>query len=325
MKALVHSEFGSPDVLRLADVERPTPKEREVLIKVRAASVNPMDWHLLRGEPRMIRLMGKPKDRVPGVDVAGQIEKVGASVTELRPGDEVFGTCRGAFAEYACAKEKNVVKKPAHLPFDQAAAIPVAVYTAVQAVRDKGRLEPGQSVLINGAAGGVGTFAVQIARALGGVVTGVCSTRNLELVRSLGANHVIDYTAEDFTRGKQRYDLILHIAGNLEVPELRRALAPDGTLVVVGGGVGRDENNAIEIIDLLGLLIKGNLLSRFARQRTLMLMANGRRSDLLYAIELIEARKLRSVIDRTYPLAQAAEAIRYLEAGHARGKVIVVM
>jgi NADPH:quinone reductase-like Zn-dependent oxidoreductase len=323
VKAIVYSEYGPPDVLRLADVEKPTPKEHQVLIKVRAASVNPLDWHFVRGEPRMLRMSGKPKNRIPGGDAAGVIEAVGAKVTKLRPGDEVFGTCNGTFAEYACLREDRCARKPAGLSFEQAASIPVAACTALQALRDKGRLGPGQSVLINGAAGGVGTFAVQIAKALGGVVTGVCSTRNLELVRSLGAGRVIDYTKEDLTRSERRYDLILQVAGNRTVPELKKVLAPDGTIVVIGGGTGRDEPGSM--LDVLGLLIKGNLLSRFMRQRVYMMLAHISPSDLTFVADLITAGELKPVIERTYPLEKAADALRDIEAGHARGKVIVVV
>jgi NADPH:quinone reductase-like Zn-dependent oxidoreductase len=324
VKAIVHSEFGSPDVLRLADVEKPIPTERQVLIKVRAAAVNPLDWHFVRGEPRALRMMGKPKNRIPGVDVAGEVETAGARVTNFRPGDEVFGSCNGALAEYACLRDDRCLRKPAALSFEQAAAIPVVGFTAVQALRDKGRLVPGQSVLINGASGGVGTFAVQIAKALGGIVTGVCSTRNLDLVRSLGAAHVIDYTKEDFTRGERRYDLILHIAGNRTVAELKRALAPDGTIVFVGAGTGRDTSDPAGLLDVLSLLITGNLLSRFARQRVYMLLGHSSKSDLAFVLDLIAAGKLKPVIDRTYPLEDAAQALRDIEAGHARGKVVIV-
>jgi NADPH:quinone reductase-like Zn-dependent oxidoreductase len=325
MKAIVYSEYGSPDVLRLAEIEKPAPKENQVLVKVRAASVNPLDWRFLRGQPRIVRIAGKPKNRIPGGDLAGQVEAVGARITQFRPGDEVFGTCNGTFAEYACVKENRIMRKPPALPFEQAAAIPVAMFTAVQALRDKGRLQPGQSVLIVGAAGGVGTFTVQVAKALGGIVTGVCSTRNVELVRSIGADHVIDYTRGDYTLSEERYDLVLQVAGNRKMPELRRLVAAGGTFVAIGGGVGRDESGTDGMLEVLGLLIGGNLLSRFRRQRAFMLLAHARPSDLVFATELIAAGKLKPVIDRTYPLAEAAEAIRYLEAGHARGKVIVVV
>lgn len=324
MQAIVYSEYGPPDVLRVAALAKPVPKKRQILVQVRAASLNPLDWHLVRGEPRFLRLMGKPKDRILGGDVAGQVEAVGAQVEDFRPGDAVFGTCRGSFAEYACGNAEHFAHKPPELPFEQAAAIPVAACTALQALRDYGRVEPGQNVLINGASGGVGTFAVQIAKALGAVVTGVCSSRNVELVRSIGADQVIDYTAEDFTREDRRYDLIVQVAGNRTVPELLGVVAPKGSLVVVGGGVGREEQESGGgMLEVMSLMIKGQLLSRFVRQRALLFMAKIRRSDLELIAELIEAGKLRPVIDRTYPLTQAAEAIRYLEGGHARGKVIL--
>ena len=323
MKAIVYDEFGPPDVLRVADVDRPKPKEHEILVKVRAAAVNPLDWHFIRGEPSVMRLFGKPKARIPGVDVAGTVEAVGPNVRRVRVGDEVFGSCRGAFAEYVCANEDGLTLKPARLSFEQAAAMPVAGVTALQALRAYGRVRPGQSVLVNGAAGGVGTFAVQIAKALGAEVTGVCSARNAELVRSLGADHVVDYTAEDFTRQARRYDLILGIAGNAKVPDMRRALAPRGTLVVVGGGVGRDPDSGVTVPGMLALMLTA-LASRFGRQRVSMLVGRRIRSDDLEAVaNLAEAGKVTPVIDRTYPLTEASEAMRYLETGHARGKIVI--
>jgi NADPH:quinone reductase-like Zn-dependent oxidoreductase len=270
-------------------------------------------------------MMGpKGKEKIPGVDVAGQVEKVGAKVTQFRPGDDVFGSAWGACAEYVCGKETALARKPAALTYEQAAAIPVAGKTALQALRDHGRLKRGQSVLINGAAGGVGTFAVQIARALGAEVTGVCSTRNVELVRSLGAHHVIDYTIEDFVTMGREYDVIVQLAGNRKNDELRRALAPRGTLVLVGGGTGREENVDIPILEVLGDFAR-NLLAPFVRQPTRMMMTKTRKSDLIFLTQLIEAGKLTPVVDRTYPLADSAEAIRYVETGHARGKVVVTV
>jgi len=323
MQAIVYDEFGPPDVLRLADVNPPTPKEREVLIKVRAAAVNPLDWHFIRGEPAIMRMSGKPKAKIPGVDVAGTVEALGPNVTRFRIGDEVYGSCRGALAELACASEDWLARKPARLSFEQAAALPVAAFTALQALREYGRVQPGQSVLVNGAAGGVGTFAVQIAKALGANVTGVCSARNLELVRSLGADHVIDYAAQDFTTQAPRYDLILAVAGNATVRDMRRALTPRGSVVVVGGGVGRDPDNGITMSGLLGLMFVA-LASRLGRRRVSMVLGRQIRHDDLEALtKLVEAGSLKSVIDRTYPLAAAADAIRYLEAGHVRGKVVV--
>ena len=263
--------------------------------------------------------------RVPGSDVAGVVEKIGANVTQVRPGDEVFGTCRGALAEYARSSEKNLASKPPAVTWEQAASIGVAGCTALQGLRDHGRLQPGQSVLVNGAAGGVGTFAVQIAKALGAKVTGVCSTRNVELVRSLGADAVVDYTAADFTQSRHRYDLILQVAGNRTVAEMRRALTPRGAVVVIGGGTGREDEGSGGMLELVRLMIKGQLLSRFVRQRELMLMARIRQGDLTFIARLIEERRLTPVIDRTYPLANAAQAIRDLEGGHARGKLIVMV
>ncbi len=238
MKAIVYHRYGSPDVLKCEEIERPTPKDDEVLVKVRAASLNPLDWHFMRGEPYFIRLMTglrRPKFTRLGVDVAGRVEAVGRSVTWFEPGDEVFGGCRGAFAEYACARESELITKPEGVTFEQAACVNVAALTALQSLRDKGRVRPGQKVLINGAAGGVGTFAVQIAKWLGAEVTGVCSTRNVEMVRSIGADHVIDYTGEDFTEGGRRYDLILDCVGSHRLSALRRVLSPEGTYIAVGG------------------------------------------------------------------------------------------
>jgi len=326
MKAIAYSEFGPPDVLKLAELPKPKPKERQVLVKVRAAGLNPLDWHFVRGEPSLMRVMGKPRNRIPGVDVAGRIEEVGPEVTLLRPGDEVFGYCNAACAEYACGNESAFVPKPARITFEQAAGIPVAACTALMALRDYGKLAAKQSVLINGAAGGIGTFAVQLAKAFGAEVTGVCSTRNIELVRSLGAAHVVDYTAEDFTRGAARYDLILHIAGNRTVRELKRALAPDGTLVVCGTGTGRGEKGGrnADLLPLLAQALKQPFV-RFMRQRVFFFVAKTRRNDLAFLAELIESGKVTPVVDRTYPLAETAEAIRHLETGHARGKIIVTV
>lgn len=323
MKAVRYTEHGSPDVLTLSDVPVPTPKERQVLVRVRAAALNPLDWHLLRGEPSFLKMM-KPaaKGQTPGLDFAGVVEQAGAKVTQVRSGDEVFGSAGGSLAEYAVAREKAIAPKPASLTFEQAAAIPVAGKTALQAIRDYGRLQPAQRILINGAAGGVGTFAVQIARVLGGEVTGVCSTRNLEFVRSLGAQHVIDYTVDDFTKAGQRYDVVVQIAGNRESDELRTVLAPRGRLVLVGGGTGREEEDRTSLLEVLGLFGR-NLLSPFMRQKTRTMMTKTRRRDLVYLAELAEAGRLTAVVDRTYPLAEAAAALRYLEGGHVRGKVVI--
>jgi NADPH:quinone reductase-like Zn-dependent oxidoreductase len=325
MKAIVYSEFGSPDVLRLADVDMPRPNDHEVRVKIRAASANPLDWHFIRGEPRLMRLAGKPRNRIPGADFAGIIDAVGASVRAFQVGDEVFGGCQGAFAEYACADAKHLAMKPAALSFEQAAAMPVAGCTALAALRDEGALRAGQSVLVDGAAGGVGTFAVQIAKAMGARVTGVCSTRNLELVRALGADEVIDYTAEDFAQRGQRYDLVLHVAGNRSIADHRRALAPRGSLVLVGGGVGRDTGGSqtLNTLRAVALVIGRRIFGGLLRQRIRMFVAGMPARDLLHLAELCTAGKLEPVVERTYPLAAAADAIRHLESGHARGKVIV--
>jgi NADPH:quinone reductase-like Zn-dependent oxidoreductase len=323
MQAIANSEYGPPEDLKLEEIDPPAVDEDGVLVRVRAASVNPLDWHTMRGQPYLVRLMmglRRPKRPVRGVDMAGTVEAVGANVTQVRPGDEVYGWGRyGALAEYERAGESSCVPKPDGLSFEQAAAIPMAGCTALQALRDKGGLQPGQRVLINGAAGGVGTFAVQIAKALGANVTGVCSTRNVDLVRSIGADEVIDYTAEDFTKGPQRYDLIVTLAGNRSLSDLRRALTPKGTLVLAGGG--SDGQWLAPLLGPLGALI----LSRFVGQRLVTLLAVMRKDDLLFLNELIDAGKLTPVIDRTYPLAEAPEALRYLEAGHARGKVVVTV
>ncbi len=324
MKAIAHDGYGPPQDLELRELDKPALKAKSVLVRVRAASVNPMDWHVMRGEPPFLRMMGgsNPKGRIPGVDIAGVVEAVGGKVTQFRPGDEVFGSCRGALADYTIAQEKTLAPKPAGVSWEQAASIPVAGCTALVAVRDYGRLRPGQSVLVNGASGGVGTFAVQIAKALGGSVTGVCSTRNLDLVRSIGADHVIDYTVDDFTRGDRRYDLIIQTAGKQTTAELRRVLTPRGTLIEVGGGTGR-EIDVIRMRDVLWQMLKGRVLAPFVRQRTLLIVGKINRDNLAFIAKLIDEGKLKPVIERTYPLTEAPEAIRHLETGHARGKIVV--
>jgi NADPH:quinone reductase-like Zn-dependent oxidoreductase len=324
MQAVVNTEYGSPEDLQLREIERPLVGDNGVLVRVRASSVNPADWHLMRGEPYLVRLtsgLRRPKRSVPGIDVAGHVEEVGAGVKQFRQGDQVVGGCGGAFAEYVCGTEGDFAPKPAGLSFEQAAAVPIAGCTALQALRDQGQLETGQSVLINGAAGGVGTFAVQIAKALGGTVTGVCSTRNLDMVRAIGADHVIDYTSEDFTLTGQRYDLILNAAGNYSLSALRRALTPKGTLALVGVGVGREASGGL--LAPLAQPLKAAVLSRVSGQRLRPFIAKIRKNDLIFLTELIEAGKLTPIIDRTYPLSEVSEAIRYVEAGHARGKVVV--
>ncbi len=324
MKAIVYHDYGPPDVLRLADVDKPLPREQQVLVRIRAAAANPLDWHYVRGTPFLMRMdtgFRKPKDSTVGVDMAGVVVAVGSSVTQFKPGDAVFGTVNGAFAEYALTTEGRIAPKPANLTFEQAAAVPVAALTALQGLRDKGRIQPGQKVLINGASGGVGTFAVQIAKSLGAEVTGVCSTRNVELVRSLGANHVIDYTQEDFTRGAGKYDVILDNVGNRSLSEYRRVLGPAGTYVMIGAGGPNDGR----WIGPFGKVIQAAILSMFVDQKLGMLMSATRQADLLILKEMIESNELVPVIDRTYPLNESAEAMRYLETGRARGKVIITV
>jgi NADPH:quinone reductase-like Zn-dependent oxidoreductase len=319
VKAIVHQQYGSPDLLAFEDVSKPVPGDDEVLVRIRAASVNPLDWHTVRGLPYPLRIgngFTTPKKPMLGIDVSGHVEAVGAKVTQLRPGDEVFGMCRGAFAEYACAKEDRVVVKPARLSFEQAAAIPVAGLTALQGLRDRGRLQRGQSALIVGASGGVGTFAVQIAKWLGAEVTAVCSARNVEVVRSIGAAHVIDYTKQDFTRGGRQYDLIMDMAGTHSLVALRRALTSRGTCVVVGAPSGR-------WIAGPDRFIKALLLSPFVRQRMVPFIASPNRADLAALKGLTETGDVTPVIDRTYGLKEVPEALRYLEQGHARGKVVI--
>ena len=322
MKAIVYHEYGSPDVLKCEEIEKPVPKADEVLIKVRAASVNPLDWRLMKGEPRVIRLMArllKMSGGRPGVDVAGEVEAVGPNVKRFKPGDAVFGGCRGAFAEYACTAESKVVLKPDNLTFEQAASINVAGLTALQGLRDKGAIQPGNKVLINGAAGGVGTFAVQIARSFGAHVTGVCSTRNIDLVRSIGADEVIDYTQNDFTTSTQRYDLILDCVGNHSFSECRRVLNPDGRLVMIGAP------HEMSVIGLLALMIKPLVLSLFVSQKAIPFIAKSSQDDLTLLGELIAIGKLEPVIDRSYSLSDARDAVRQVEEGHARGKVVITL
>jgi NADPH:quinone reductase-like Zn-dependent oxidoreductase len=324
MKAVVRDRYGPPDVLQLREIPRPVPGDDEVLVRIRAASVNAYDWHLLRGEPSIVRLMtgfGKPKSAGMGADLAGVVEVAGRSVTRFRPGDEVYGHSEGSFAEYVAAKEKNIALKPSSLTFEEAAAVPMAGCSALQSLRDKGRVQPGQKVLINGASGGVGTFAVQIARALGADVTGVCSARNADLVRSLGASHVVDYAREDFTRSGVRYDVILDIADTHSTAAYRRALTPKGTLVSLGAAGGPGEQAGTAAI-MFGT-VKTLLTSPFIAQNLRLFFARPSHADLDALRELIEAGKVRPVVDRSYALAEVADAIRYVETGHARGKVVV--
>jgi NADPH:quinone reductase-like Zn-dependent oxidoreductase len=326
MKAIVYQGFGSPDILRCEEIDKPIPGDDEVLVKVRAASVNPLDWKLMKGGPFIVRLLlglGKPKIKRPGVDVAGQIEAVGRNVTQFKPGDEVFGTCRGAFAEYATSRSvpgmKSVlVRKLANVTFEQAASAPVAALTALQGLRDKGRIQQGQRVLINGAAGGVGTFAVQIARSFGADVTGVCSTRNVDMVRSIGADGVIDYTKEDFTKSGRRYDLVLDCVGNHSLSACRRVLNPKGILVMVGAP------NDIPVTTLLARLMGAFLLSMFASHKMLFFIAKVNQEDLTILCEFMATGNVTPVIERRYRLSEAHEAFRYAAEGHTRGKLIIV-
>ena len=326
MKAVIYTDYGSPDALEVKDIRKPVPNDDQILIKVRAASVNPLDWHYLEGTPYIMRAMGtglrKPKDPRLGVDMSGVVAAVGKNITQFKPGDEVFGGKKGAFAEYVCARiDHAIVMKPAGLTFEQAASIPIAGVTALQGLRDKGKIQAGQKVLINGASGGVGTFAVQIAKSFGAEVTGVCSAKNLDLVRSLGADHVIDYTKEDFTKGSERYDLIVDNVGNQPLSGFKQVLKPKGICVMIGGG-GPNDNG---LIGPMSRPIKALLLSPFISQKMSMLMAELTKNDLTTLAELMQAGKIKAVIDRTYPLSQIADALRYLEKGHAKGKVVITM
>jgi NADPH:quinone reductase-like Zn-dependent oxidoreductase len=322
MKAIVYCDYGSPDVLKLENIERPTPGDDQVLVRVRAASANPLDWHYMRGTPYVMRIeagLRKPKVTRLGVDFAGTVEAVGKNVKRFQQGDEVFGGRTGAFAEYVSVREdRAVVLKPANLTFEQAASVPIAAITALQGLRDQGKIQPGQKVLINGASGGVGTFAVQIAKSFGAEVTGVCSTRNVDMVRSIGAEQVIDYTKEDFTKGAQRYDLILDMVGNRSLLECRRVLKPEGKYVMVGGPSGR-------WADPLPRALNAFVLSRFVSQDMGMFVAQMNREDLTILRDLMQAGKVTPVIDRQYGLSEVPEAIRYLEKGHARGKVVITV
>jgi NADPH:quinone reductase-like Zn-dependent oxidoreductase len=323
MKAIVQDRYGPPDVLRLDDVDKPVPAAGEVLVRVHAATVNARDWHMMRGDPYVARLMmgvTRPKLRIRGTDFAGRVEAVGSAVRWFGVGDEVYGEVPGAFAEYVCAPVDVVSSKPANLSFEQAAAIPLAGNTALVGLRDAARVRPGQRVLINGASGGVGTFAVQIAKVLGAHVTAVCSTRNVEPVRSLGADRVVDYTREDFSRDADRHDVVFDLVGNRSLTALRRVLTPRGTLVLSGGGVSTGGS----LIGPMGLIIRGSVAARFARQRIVVLQdVEPSSANLATLRELVEEEKVTPVIDRTYPLHDAAEAIRYLEVEHARAKVVI--
>ncbi|MEY2556764.1 MAG: hypothetical protein QOE34_189, partial [Verrucomicrobiota bacterium] len=325
MKAIVYHEFGSPDVLRLVEVDKPVPKDNQLLIKVRAVSVNPLDWHYMEGTPYLGRLVEfgllKPAVARLGVDYAGTVEAVGKDVTAYKPGDAVYGNRFGAFAEYVVATDKALALKPANLTFEQAASLPVAAITALQALRDTGKLQPGQKVLINGASGGVGTFAVQIAKSFGAEVTGVCSGRNVEMVRTLGADHVIDYTKENFTERAERYDLILDNVGNQPLSGFRRVLTPTGKYVAIGGGGVNDSRWTGPLIGVMKML----MLKPFVTQEMKMMLAEMNNKDLTILADLIQSGKVKPVIDRTYPFSQLPDAMRYLEEGHARGKVVVTV
>jgi NADPH:quinone reductase-like Zn-dependent oxidoreductase len=323
MKAIVRDKYGSPDVLQLRDIDKPEITDEEVLVRVHAAGVGRDVWHIMTGLPYPIRLAGyglrAPKNPVLGSDVAGMVEAVGKNVTRFQPDDEVFGIGKGSYAEYVCAREDKLAPKPANLTFEQAAVVAICGLTALQGLRDHGRVEPGQKALIIGASGGVGTYAVQLAKAFGAHVTGVCSTKKVELVRSIGADHIIDYTQEDFAEGDQRYDLILDIGGNSSLARLRRALTPRGTLVIVGGETdgrwlgGTDRQ------------LRALMLSRFVGQKLGTFVSSENHEDMIVLKDLIESGKLTPVIDRTYPLSEVPEAIRYLEQGHARGKVLITV
>ncbi len=323
MKAIVQDKYGSADVLELREVEKPQPGDDEVLIRVHAAGLDPGVWHLMTGRPYLVRVMGfglrRPKIRIRGMDAAGTVEAAGRNVIQLKQGDSVYGTCDGSFAQYACAKAERFAPKPANLSFEQAAAVPISGMTALNGLRDAGKLQPGQRVLVIGAAGGVGTYAVQLAKAFGAMVTGVCSTSKAELVRAIGADEVIDYTREDFTDGTRQFDLILDTGGRKPLSHLRRSLTPQGTLVIVGGEGGDRWLGGFQ------RQIFAPLRSRFTGQKLLGLISKERHKDLLTLKELIEAGKLTPVIDRTYPLSEAREAIGYLERGHARGKVVLTV
>jgi len=323
MKGVVHRCYGSPDVVRYEDIPKPVPADNEVLVRVHAVSLNPLDWHYLSGSPYMIRLdggFGKPKNPRLGVDFAGTVEAVGRGITQLKVGDEVFGGKFGALAEYvAVPMDRAFMLKPSNMSFEQAAAVPIAGITALQALRDEGHVHAGQKVLVNGASGGVGTFAVQIAKSFGAEVTGVCSTRNVELVRSIGADHVIDYTREDFTKGTDRYDVIIDNVSTHSLLDYKRVLNPNGVYVIVGSV---DPGNWF---GWLASPIEGKVLSSFASQKFGMMLADLRKEDLATLAALMQSGKLTPVIDRTYKLSDVAEALRYLEKGHARGKVVVTV
>jgi NADPH:quinone reductase-like Zn-dependent oxidoreductase len=319
MKALLYTKYGPPDVLQIQEVEKPLPKANEVLVKVHASSVNALEWRRFTMPQVLARLMGgglqEPKNKSIGGDLAGHVEAVGTAVTRFRPGDEVFGIARGAFAEYVCAVEEKLAPKPQNVSFEAAATVPIAALTALQALRDHGRIEAGQKVLIHGAGGGVGTFAVQIARAFGGEVTAVCGTHNLDMIRAIGASHVLDYTKEDFTRTGKLYDLVVGVNGNRSIFEYRRALKSKGIYVWVGGAFG----------PIIQALLLGPLLSRMGSKKCRGVLTRPNQADLLVLKELLETGKVVPVIDSCYPLVNVADAVRFLMHGHASGKVVITV
>ena len=322
MKAIIHSRYGPPDALELTDIDQPVTNEDAVLVRVHAAAVGKGDWLTVQGLPYVARMrygLGKPKHPVPGFDVAGRVEAVGSNVTRLQAGDAVFGWCEGSFAEYAAVPQSQLALKPANLSFEQAAAVPISGFAALQALRDTGGVQPGQQVVIIGASGGVGSFAVQMAKSFGAEVTGVCSTRNLDLVASLGADHVIDYTHEDFTRGDRPYDLLLDVAGSRSWADCRRVLGPRATLVMVGAPKGN------RLLGPLGHIVQVRLASLPASQKVVFFISKARHEDLMVLQELLEAGTVTPVVERTYPLTEAADALRHLGEGHAQGKLVVTV
>ncbi len=321
MKAIVYSAYGTADVLKMADVEKPAPADNEVLVKIRAASINAPDWRVMSGRPSVMRLMfglRKPKIR-PGIDMAGEVEAVGKNVTQFKPGDAVFGVCKGSFAEYACQTQARLAAKPENITFEQAAATPVCGFTALQGFRDYGHLQSGQRVLMNGASGGVGTFAVQIAKALGANVTAVCSTHNVDMVRSLGADRVIDYTQADFTKETQTYDIIFEHAGNHSATAYKRILNPSGISVMAG------VPHNMSLLGLMKHMMTALALSRLGKQKFVPFIAKANQTDLVTLAEMMAAGKITPTIDKTYPLSETAEAMRYVDTGHARAKVVITV
>ncbi len=320
MKAIIYTKYGSPDVIQLQEVEKPTPQDDQVLVQIHAASVNARDWHLLTADIFLVRLMGmgllKPKNTLLGGDVAGRVQAVGRNVKQFQPGDDVFGAIpTGSFAEYACARENALALKPANISFEQAAAVPIAALTALQGLRDKGQIQPGQKVLVQGAAGGVGTFAVQLAKAFGAEVTAVCSTRNLDQARALGADHIIDYTKQDFTRNGQRYDLILAANGYHPLSDYKRALTPKGKYVMAGGSASQ----------IFQAMLLGRWMSETGGRQMGGVSAKIIQQDLVFMKQLLEAGQVVPAVDRCYPLSETAEALRYLGTGHARGKIVIAV